>query len=712
MAKKTSKKKSSRSQVDSRPLDPRHVQALGQVQGLIAVGDLANAESLLLRLERQMPKNAQLAQLCGVVHQNTGRLETAIQWYRTAVKLGPNEAACHFSLGNALSLAQRFKEAAAAYRQAIRLDAGLQQAYANLGIVLGSIERHKEAAAALEEAIRLAPADFQSRLNYSAILAQLGRVEAAAKALDEAMAVCQSPTAELWSEAGKRYLLMEEAGKAEQAIAKALEADPRVPEYWRQMVDALGQQHKVDAVRTAVSRLLELGGDRREELGYAIDLCNQYGLIEEAIDYYRQAEQAAPDDVRLRSAKLLNMNYLSSLSPQALFEAHRELADVLPRVREGDFSNSCEGGRKLRIGYVSADFRQHAVANFLAPVLAAHAHDRFEIHAYSNTEKPDQVTKALRACCAGWRDIRDLSDEVAIDLIRGDGIDILVDLSGHSAGNRMRLFALRGAPLQLTWLGYPNTTGVPAMDYRITDARCDPPGETEALHTEQLIRMPRVFSCFSPAPGFPKVAPPPCERNGHITFGSFNNYKKLTDEVLELWAKLLLAVDGSHLVLKAGRLKVSAVRERIQTFFEQRGIDAARVQLLPPDDSYAQHMGQYGLMDIALDAFPYCGTTTTCEALWMGVPVVTLAGNDHRSRVGVSQLSAMGLEELIAADKDGYVAIVARLAQDRPLLGELRAGMRDRFRASPLMDYEGYTRELESVYEDLWQKWCAARAGR
>jgi predicted O-linked N-acetylglucosamine transferase (SPINDLY family) len=345
------------------------------------------------------------------------------------------------------------------------------------------------------------------------------------------------------------------------------------------------------------------------------------------------------------------------------------------------------------------------VACFLAHVLEAHDRGQVEVFCYSNSRQADAVTARIRAAADCWREIHALSDEQAAELIREDGIDLLVDLAGHTGDNRLPLFALKPAPVQVTWLGYPDTTGLREIDYRITDAWADPPGRSDELHTEKLVRLPHGFAAYEPQEVAPEVAPLPAEANSFVTFGSFNNFNKLTDECLEVWARILEAVSTARLLLKCGQFDDPAMREEMLARFP-----SGRLELVGAQAGQAEHLAQYARVDVALDPFPYNGATTTCEALWMGVPVIALAGNRHAARVGLSMLTRVGLADLVATSQDEYVANAIELAADLSRLRTLRARLRDMMRSSPLTDGRQLAVELQAAYRDMWRVWCGGRS--
>jgi protein O-GlcNAc transferase len=357
--------------------------------------------------------------------------------------------------------------------------------------------------------------------------------------------------------------------------------------------------------------------------------------------------------------------------------------------------------RKLRVGYVSPDFRRHSVSYFLTPLLAAHDRNAVEITCYAEVKQPDEVTARLKGLVSAWRSTVGMSDAELAERIRADGIDILVDLAGHTAGNRLAVFARQPAPVQVTWLGYPNTTGLSRIHYRLVDRVTDPPDASPA--SERLVRLENGFLCYEPPADAPPPMPPPCLAASAVTFGSFNNAAKLSPATLDAWARILQGSPGSRLVLKGAAFSEAETCKRFRGEFVRRGVAEERLALAPFTPSSRAHLAAYHAIDLALDPFPYNGTTTTCEALWMGVPVIALLGDRHSARVGASILTRLGLGRLIAFDPADYVERALALASDRAGLGELRAGMRQRFAASPLCDAAGFARRVEAAYRRMWE---------
>jgi predicted O-linked N-acetylglucosamine transferase (SPINDLY family) len=431
------------------------------------------------------------------------------------------------------------------------------------------------------------------------------------------------------------------------------------------------------------------------------------GAVPEAMQQLRRSLEVASAP-EVHSNLLYAMNFVGTVPRKEVLQEHRawgrawgEAAPAMPHA------NAREPERRLRVGYLSADMRLHSVAYFLAPLLAAHDRAAVEVHGFPSVRRPDATTERLRGLCDGWTPVHALSDADAAAAIRDAGIDVLVELGGHTGQSRLRVLAHRPAPVQVSWLGYPNTTGLDAVGFRLTDAMVDPEGDADAHHVEKLWRLPSGFLCYEPPPAAPDVGPPPSAATGTITFGSFNTLAKTSPRTIELWARILRHVEGSRLVLKSGPLADAGVRQRVTQLFAQQGVDAARLVLDGRTGSLDAHLARYGEIDVALDPFPYNGTTTTCEALWMGVPVVALEGDRHVARVSASILRRLGLDGLVASTPKDYQAIATGLARDRARLAELRRGMRERMRGSPLGDGARFAREVEQAYRAMWRAWCA-----
>lgn len=439
-------------------------------------------------------------------------------------------------------------------------------------------------------------------------------------------------------------------------------------------------------------------------------LLNVIGKNDEANYYYKEALKHCDneDKIKIYSDYLLSLNYNSSYTNQDIFFEHKKYEDILSckDIKFNVSEHTFRPHKKLRIGYLSADFRQHPVMYFIAAPIVGHNKESFELYCYSDTEKIDDVTKGLQNYIKNWRDISKMIDYEVEKLIKEDEIDILIDLGGHTGKNRLTVFAKKPAPVQITWIGYPNTTGLNTMDYRITDFYADPLGESDKYYTEKLIRMPKSFLCYSAAE-FPKVEGIiPYKRNKKITFGSFNNFTKVTEDAIRVWSEILKKVKKSTLILKSEIFEDKVIEKETLKRFEKYGVDKEQIQLLPSDKKFNDRLNRNNNVDIALDTYPYNGTTTTCEAMYMGVPVITLAGNRHVSRVGVSLLTNVGLNELIAYNEEEYIQKAVSLANDLKRLEKIKTELRGNIIKSSIMKADDFVSELEELYKTIWKSYC------
>ncbi len=427
--------------------------------------------------------------------------------------------------------------------------------------------------------------------------------------------------------------------------------------------------------------------------------------MDDAVASLKRALELAPDRIQSYHNLLLLM-VASSIPPEEQAETARQFGERFANhlLRTRPFINGKNPDRKLRIGYVSPNLCHHPVKYFI-DFFAMHDRTQFEIFIYSNTYFADAITDQIKKTVDYWHDITNTDDEVA-DLIEKDKIDILIDMAGHTMHNNLMTFARKPAPVQATWLGYPATTGLTAMDYRITDIHAEPPGMTDHLYTEKPWRLPEIFCCYKGGENAPPpIDHPPFEDNGYITFGCFNNFAKVNETVLKTWAQILQRVPGSRIFFEIQNLTNRDYQMDIVQRLGQAGFQPQQVIL-----KTAHHDNQYKLynmIDIALDPFPCNGGTTSFDTLWMGVPFVTLAGGHFISRMGVSILTNAGLPELIASDIDQYVEIAAALANDRERLKKIRHGLREKVVAGPLMDQKSFVKNLEDSYRQMWHKWCA-----
>ncbi|CAO3363865.1 O-linked N-acetylglucosamine transferase, SPINDLY family protein [Azospirillum palustre] len=607
-----------------------------------------------------------------------GRVAEAEAGYRSVLAADPGHPNANNNLAIILRARGDWDEALGCYRRALARNAADPFVHSNHGCLLLDMGRAAEAEEALRTAVRLKPDYAEAHFNLANILRNRGDREGARAAYGEALRLKPDMAAALCN-LGDLHKGGVELARAVECFVAALKADPKSAEAWNNLGETL----------------------------------KEMGRIEEAIGVFQKGLEANPTHTLMHSNLLLALHYTPAVPPETVFKAHagwaqRHADPLLPAGKR--HANPRDPERRLRVGYVSPDFCAHSVAFFAEPLIREHDRNRFEVFCYHAAARSDVVTERLKGMADGWRSLVGVDDARAMALIEQDGIDILVDLTGHTANNRLTLFARKPAPVQVSWLGYPDTTGMRAVDWRLSDAIAEPPGEADRLSAERIVRLPHGFHSYRPPVDVAPPAEPPSRANGHVTFGSFNNTSKVTGEVVRVWSEILKRVPNSRLIVKSAQMGDEETRRRYLNTFVQHGIDAGRIELLARIDAANGHLRAYDRIDIGLDPFPYNGTTTTCEALWMGVPVVTVAGASHVARVGASLLTHCGLTELIAADEAGYIATAVALAGDADRLDELRRTMRDRLNAAPLTDYKGFAHQVEAAYRAMWRDWLTRSA--
>ena len=537
--------------------------------------------------------------------------------------------------------------------------------YSNsLGLALWFLGRPAEALGAFARAVEIDPDDPDYQRHWGDALTECRRHAEAAAAYRVALA----------------HSRMESRAPLLARLAAALANDGRVRESSRYWVKALALDGR--------------------SLLYANNLAGSWflqGQVSRSLRAYRELVECADCPPQVHSNFAFASLFHPALSPETVFLRHKGWAERYELNRKPLASLRKPARRRIRIGYCSPDLRNHSVSFFLRPILAAHDRQRFEIYCYSNAMHRDATTEEFGAMADRWRDIGSMDDRAVAKAIREDRIDLLVDLAGHTSGNRLPVFAYKPAPVQATYLGYPATTGLSRMDFRITDGVADPPGMTEELHSEKLWRLAPCFLCYEPPADAPPVR---LERDGGIRFGSFAMRLKINRRVIRLWAEVLRQVAGAELLLK-GKGYDEVCQRQIRKMFAERDVDPQRIVFRGFQASRREHLAAYGGVDITLDTFPYNGTTTTCEALWMGSPVLTLAGNSHVSRVSASILTQAGLSDWVARDEEDFVRCAVEAAGDGAGLARLRRSLRRRLKASALLDGAGFTRRLEDAYRAM-----------
>jgi predicted O-linked N-acetylglucosamine transferase (SPINDLY family) len=610
----------------------------------------------------------------GLALRGLGQPDEAVACYERATRLRPDDPGPLAELATLLMQRGELDAAVARYEQMLRLSPDSVGAYSNMGLALMALGRLEDARLSFEQALYLQPDLAEVHNNLGLALLNQGRVAEARLRFERALEL-RPDLADAQNNLG---LTCDAQGEPEQALA-------------------------------SFERAVRIDADHFGALTNLANACKDQGRAAEAIAFHRKALASRPDDAAVHSNLLLAMQYLPGADPREMLAEARRYA----RQHAGPSAGAIErhplrpaAGRRLRIGYVSADFCEHPVVSFLEPILAAHDRHRFEIFCYADVQRPDVTTRRLQGYADQWRSLVGLSDPQAAERIRQDDIDILVDLAGHTGGNRLRAFARKPAPIQVSYLGYLGTTGLTAMDYYITDAHADPPGLSEAYYEEQIIRLPECGFCYAPGPAPVVNVEPPATQCGRVTFGCLNNPAKVSDEVLALWSRVLAAVPGSRLLIRAGAGR--STEERARDLLANHGIAPERLDFAGRTATRFAYLELYHAVDIALDPFPYNGVTTTCDALWMGVPVISLGGSTSVSRQGVRFLRSVGLDGLLPKTPDDYVRIAAELAGDQARLADLRAGLRERMSCSPLMDADRLTRDLEAAYAGIWEHRLAA----
>jgi protein O-GlcNAc transferase len=645
-----------------------------QAIAALQAGNLPETERWARQLLVERPNHHAGLHLLGVVAYMSGKHPMALEMFGRAIAAAPQVPEYHVNMGLVLIAMNRPEDAIAAYRRAISLKSDYSDAYNNLGNLLLGQGRMEEAADCFRKAVQFKPDHFEALNN-------LGTVFQVAGDFDQAI----------------------------ECYKKSLARNPKYAEAHSNMGNSLKNKGQHTEAVVSYRRALQEQPSNGRFLNNLAQTLADAGEYQESMDAFDRAIAAEPQNPMIFSSRLYAMHFAPQIDPEKMFQEHLDWDMRFGAPLRGEIKphqNDRNPDRRLRIGYVSADFREHPVANFLESFLPFHDAPKFEIFAYADFRKPDERTARFERMVARWRNITAMPDERVANLIRDDRIDILVDLAGHTSGNRLLVFARKPAPIQISYVGYPDTTGLSAMDYRITDAHADPPGATERFHGEQLLRMPESFLCFDPPDGLKMPSDPPAVGNGFVTFGSSNAMTKINGPMLQLWARILCGLPNSRLILKNRNLIEAGFQGKIRQLFAVAGVDPSRIELLPWALTRQRHLEFFERIDIALDTYPYHGTTVSCEGLWMGVPMLTMAGHIHLSRVGVSLLSNLGLQDWVAANPDEYVDLAIRKAADVDGLTRLRAELRQSMRDSILTNGKRFAGQIEELYRDVWHRWC------
>jgi protein O-GlcNAc transferase len=707
-------------------------------------GDHENALALVTRAIEADPLTPQYRTNLGVILERLNRPEEAIAAYRLALEIQPDFLDAHKNLGIVLSKLRRFDESIAAWRAAagirpgdaqilnslggalyhagqiepallefataLELQPNFADAYNNVGNALFSRGDADLAIVAYQKAVALNPSLIEAQVNLANALDRQGKRE---EALPTHAKIAQSRADHAPSHlaAGDAFSALALWEAAADSYRRAVQLTPNDASAHASLGSALLAKMDLDSAIASFRRALELQPDlvgAINNLGVAL---KEQGLIDESLDCCESAVNLCPADAAIHSNLIYLLQFHPGYDPVEISRQQRRWNDLHAAPLKDQISthaNDRSPDRRLKIGYVSPDLCRHVVGQNLFPLLSEHDHQQFEIHCYSSAPRPDTFTDLLRKHADNWRDVAKCDDAALAKIIHEDRIDILVDLTLHMAGNRLLVFARKPAPVQITWLGYCASTGLETMDYRLSDPYLDPPEIDLSLYSEQTLRLPETWWCYACAGPTPEPAPPPSDRAGHITFGCLNNFAKVSPGSLDLWAEILTAIPRSRMIIHSyPGSHLDAVRER----FAAAGVSPDRLEFVPKL-SWSEYVQTYGRIDIALDPFPYGGGITTCDALWMGVPLVTLAGQTPVGRGGRSILSNLGLAELAARRPRQYMQTAVTLAESPSRLSELRRNMRPRMLTSPLMNARRFARNIESAYRLMWTNFLSNQSSR
>ena len=628
--------------ISFQPVFPEAYNNLGMAY--CEINQNSKAHSCFLKALEQDPKFADPCINISKLCSNSSAMEEAYNWLIRGLQVEPNSPQAHFAMGNFLVKMGREHDGASHLRQAITLKPDYHEALNNLGNILLNLKRHEEGLEAFQKAIAIRP-------DYHEAYANMGNLHREAQFPD----------------------------LAEHALLESIRLKPDFAAAHSNLGNAYFDQGKID----------------------------------QAIESYKKGIDLGQDDQEFVPNYLFALNYAAKLSAEEIGAEHRRLCIQKYEALTKDspaHTHTRDPNRKIRIGYVSPDFWMHPVARFMLPILQHHDHENFEVFAYYTRMLRDGITEECKKRVDFWRDTYGKTEEELATLIRNDQIDILVDLTMHSRDCKPGLFARKPAPIQVSYLAYAGTTGLEAIQYRLTDIYLDPPGKPTPGFHEEPLRLPLCWWPFQlppePLVRMPEVQPPPCIKNGFITFGSLNNFVKVNLKTRETWAKIVAGVPNSRLIL---HMKQSRIREEVLQFFADHGVSSDRINIIGYQDG-PNYIRTYHEIDIALDPFPFAGGTTTFDALWMGVPVVTLAGDRPVGRGGLSILSTLGHPEWVGHSLEEYIKVAQDLASKPDRLETIRKNLRDDIKNSPLMDSPRFVREMEKHFHQIWKKWCEKKA--
>lgn len=665
----------------------------------------------------------------GRFFSTVSRNREALAAFERAKELAPASAESWLDYANALYVEGRHQEAIPSYRRAIELAPNNAQAYNNLGAALDAVGSHDEAVRVLHEGLAQDAVFAPLHNNLGNALLNRGAIDEAIAAFQRGLCL-DVDSADIWFNLGNAHAVREPGAAASDAYQRALALDPSHPKallnlgnvlrlrgeltaalaHYRRAIDShpgfydaynnagvtLHLMGNLDEAEQLLRQAIGLGPQLPAAHSHLGNVFKDSGRLDDALACYRRAMALAPHSAEAHG-NLLYALHFHHASAQDILEEARRFGAHHGAARHTAPAIPAQAGRRIRIGYVSPDFRQHCQSFFTVPLLSNHDRGRFEIYCYAQLAQPDEVSRRLAGYADAWRPIYGKSDAQVAEMIAADGIDVLIDLTMHMANGRPMLFARKPAPIQAAWLAYPGTTGLPAMDYRLTDPWLDPVEHGNGPYTERSVRLPETFWCYDPLTGALEPNTLPALAAGHVTFGCLNNFCKVSDGTLDLWGKVMARLPSSRLILLS---PAGSHRTRVLTMLGMHDIDAARIEFVEQRPRM-DYLRTYHRIDICLDTIPYNGHTTNLDAFWMGVPVVTLVGDTIVGRAGWSQVNNLGMPELAAFDTASFADIACGLATDLERLAAMREGLRERMEASPLMDGRRFARAMEDIYDHM-----------
>ncbi len=689
-------------------LNPDSFQALTNKGNIFRIQEkYAEARSVYQKALLIEPDYALAQNGLGIVFAAENNFIAAISAHKKAIEINPELPAAYADLARAYFNASQFEDALVNYYHALSLVPTAADVHFGIGNLFFQQGRHKDAIRAYQQALNFNPDNTEVLTNLGNAYSEAGDLKAAESCYQKTLKQDKKDVKAL-SNRANNLQLSGNMNEAEEQLRQALQSSPSDIEVLNNLGKLLVQRSRPGEGIEILKQALAINPEMVPALynyGYAL---NQFGLNTESIKALRKVVALQPDSHLINSTLLLYLSYEPDLSAETLLAEHltwaqRHAEPLASRIQP--YHNEIDPTRKLRIGYVSMDLGRHPVGYMSHSVLTRHDADQFEVYYYSGRAVEDDITKLYRSKATQWRETLGVSDTDLAQMIRDDEIDILIDLAGHTAGGRLPVFAEKPAPVQVTWIGYCDTTGLETMDYILMD-EATAPASSATLFSEEVVRLPDTRFCYSPPQYAPPVSPLPALLKGYVTFGSLSNLLKVTQDVLQAWADLLKRVDNSRLLIVWNTLQESDRRERILDVFRRNNIDPSRIEFRFKAQSHESILREYNDIDIALDTFPYSGGITTSEAMWMGVPVVTLRGRRAVSRQSASIIAAAGYHDLIADSVSEYLDIAANLATDFGRLYEIRKNQRSRISKSKFCDAPLFVNNLENAYRGMWQTWC------